>query len=103
MSEINKEKDYKGYKWSEQMNFDLSDSETELLLLNDRDRSNYNKESEYINPRVNRRSSTSAMVSFKQIMLWVSESHFKKYYTGWEMQIKNRDKLRFFSFISNNY
>lgn len=68
MSEINKEKDYKGYKLSEQMNFDLSDSEeTELLLLNDRDRSNYNKESEYINPRVNRRSSTSAMVSFKQL------------------------------------
>lgn len=53
---------------TEQMNFDESDSESELLLLNDRTNRSNNLEAEYINPRVNRRRRrNSPMASIKQL------------------------------------
>lgn len=53
---------------TEQMNFDESDSESELLLLNDRTNRSNNLEAEYINPRVNRRRRRSSpMASIKQL------------------------------------
>lgn len=48
------------------MSFDSSDSETELLVLNDRNRKR-TRESDYYNPQNNRRTSSSKMGSLKQI------------------------------------